>query len=172
MRRHVGGIGVRTLRPVCQSGLACNTYSTVWTGRTASKYCIYSILAVLSLQAYAICFPHVVHLKSLQRRRGENLGLDLSGPCPEKTPSHSYDDLSMVRLLRYDDMVDAVRLDFLFGSNMHLVQLIAIQYNGKNARLSIALPLTTHHAPIAHCTIALDAPSALACTSKALTAGL
>lgn len=36
---------------------------------------------------------------------------------------------------------------------MHLVQLIAIQYNGRNARLSIALPLTTHHAPIAHCTI-------------------
>lgn len=44
-------------------------------------------------------------------------------------------------------MVDAVMLDFLFGSNMHLVQLIAIQYNGRNARLSIALPLTTHHAP-------------------------
>lgn len=70
-------------------------------------------------------------------------------------------------------------LDFLFGSNMHLVQLIAIQYNGRNARLSIALPLTTHHAPIAHL-FALDAPSALACTSghlqvlavQALTTGL
>lgn len=50
-------------------------------------------------------------------------------------------------------MVDAVILDFLFGSNMHLVQLIAIQYNGENARLRITLPLTTHHPPLTNSTL-------------------
>jgi hypothetical protein len=43
-------------------------------------------------------------------------------------------------------MVEAVRLDFLFGLNMHIVQLIAIRYNSKNARLRIPLPHT--HPPL------------------------
>lgn len=102
--------------------------------------------------------------------RGEKLGLDLSGPCSENTPSYSYDDLLTVRSLRYGDMVDAVMLDFLFGSNMHLVQLIAIQYKGKNARLRIALPL--YHTPLTNSTLhyllRMYVSSALACTSRHL----
>lgn len=126
-----------------QSGIVCNTYSTV---------CIYTYLRFNDTQ-------YASHMSSIWSRCNDGGARILASTCLGlKTPSHSYDDLSTVRSLRYDDMVDAVMLDFLFGSNMHLVQLIAIQYNGQDAQLSIALPPTTHHAPIAHCTICSGCP--------------
>ncbi|QYT06017.1 hypothetical protein H0G86_012882 [Trichoderma simmonsii] len=45
-------------------------------------------------------------------------------------------------VFRYDELVEAVMFDFLFGLNMQNVQLIAIRYNSNSARLGSHC---THH---------------------------